>query len=186
MIALEVDEVGTEALPFDMGPAACRCGNPDFAAGCPECLYEHGEPEALAPFPRRLAFVVYAEPVAMPRPRVAVRGGKPHGYIPTHAAQAGWEIRQQATEALGDAEPFSGPVAVEVTVYIRQPASIPKRDRLTAMPTRRPDLDNYCKLALDGCSPLWVDDSQVVELVARKRYAVDSPPRWSITVEQLP
>ena len=177
MIAL--DEVGTEALPFDMGPAACGCGNPDFAAGCPECRYQHGEG-------RRLAFTVHAEPVAQGRPRVAIRSGKPHGYQPAKSARAAWEIRQAALAALGDAEPFSGPLAVEVTVYVRQPASVPKSRRLTAQPTRRPDLDNYVKLALDGCSPLWQDDAQVVEMVARKRYAVDSPPRWSITVEQLP
>ncbi len=166
------------AEPLDGVLRSCGCGRPDFDAGCPECLYQHGEG-------RRLAFTVYTEPVAMPRPRVAVRGGRPHGYVPTHAAQAGWEIRQAATSALGGAEPFSGPLAVTITVYVRQPKSIPKRDRLTAMPTRRPDLDNYCKLALDGCSPLWRDDSQVVRLVAMKTYAVGDAPRWQITVEAL-
>ena len=141
----------------------------------------------LLPVPRRVAFTVYCEPVAQGRPRVAVRGGKPHGYQPARSAQAAWEIRQSARAALGAQEPFSGPLSVTITVYIRQPASIPKRDRLTAQPTRRPDLDNYVKLALDGCSPLWQDDAQVVELVARKRYALDGGlPRWEIRVGALP
>jgi len=137
------------------------------------------------PLPRRLAFAVLAEPVAQGRPRVAVRGGRPHGYQPAKSAQAAWEIRQAAITALGDAEPFSGPLSVMVTAWVRQPQSIAKRDRLTAQPTRRPDLDNYCKLALDGCSPLWRDDAQVVELVARKRYALDGSPRWEIVAEAL-
>ncbi len=174
------------AEPLDGVLRSCGCGRPDFDAGCPECLYEHGEPEALAPFPRRLAFVVYAEPVAQGRPRVAVRGGKPHAYQPARSAQAGWEIRQAARAALGAQEPFSGPLAVTVTAWVRMPASVPKSRRLTAQPTRRPDLDNFVKLTLDGCSPLWVDDSQVVELSAAKRYALDGPPRWAITVEALP
>ena len=88
--------------------------------------------------------------------------------------------------ALGSAEPFAGPLAVIVTAYLRQPASIPKCRRAVALPVKRPDLDNYVKCLLDGCSPLWGDDSQVVDLVARKRYATDGPPRWVIQVEELP
>ncbi len=135
--------------------------------------------------PRRVSFEVIADPVAMPRPRVAVRGGKAHGYVPTHAAEAMWQIRQAAIAALGQAEPFTGPLAFTVVVFLRMPGSVPKRDRLTAMPTKRPDLDNYVKTALDGCSPLWGDDSQVVDLVARKRYALTGSPRWDIAVEEV-
>ena len=135
--------------------------------------------------PRRLSFEVTADPVAMPRPRVALRGGKAHGYVPTHAAEAMWQIRQAAIAALGQAEPFTGPLAVIVTAYLRQPASIPKRDKLTALPTRRPDCDNFAKTVLDGCSPLWRDDAQAVDLTIRKRYAVTGPPRWDIAVEEV-
>ena len=115
-----------------------------------------------SPTPLRLTFEVIADPVPMARPRVALRGGRPHGYVPTKTTRPCWEIRQAAIAALGDGEPFSCPVAVSVTAWVRMPASIPKRDRLTALPTRRPDADNFAKTALDGCSPLWADDSQVV------------------------
>ena len=87
--------------------------------------------------------------------------------------------------ALGSAEPFAGPLAVTVVVFLRMPGSVPKRDRLTAVPVKRPDLDNYLKTLLDGCSPLWRDDSQVVDLTARKRYALTGSPRWEIAVEAL-
>ena len=141
--------------------------------------------EAVMRRPHSLRFEVIADPVAMPRPRVAVPGGKAHAYVPTHAAEAMWQIRQAAIAALGDEQPFAGPLIVTVTAYLRQPASIPKRDRLTAMPIKRPDADNLGKTALDGCSPLWVDDAQVVDLAVRKRYAVTGSPRWEIEVEPL-
>ena len=132
-----------------------------------------------------LSFEVISEPVAMARPRVAVRGGRAHAYVPAKTAQAAWEIRQAAIAALGGGEPFAGPLAVEVTAYLRQPASVPKRDRLAALPVRRPDLDNLAKTALDGCSPLWVDDAQVVDLTVRKRYGVTGSPRWEIRLEEV-
>ncbi len=139
----------------------------------------------MLPIPRRVAFTVPAEPTPQARPRVAMRGGRPHAYQPTRSALAQWAIRQAAIAALGADEPLSGPVNLAVTAYLRQPSSIPKRDRLTALPTRRPDLDNFLKLALDGCSPLWADDSQVVTLQAAKRYAVTGSPRWEIVVEAV-
>ncbi|MGH7667435.1 MAG: RusA family crossover junction endodeoxyribonuclease [Candidatus Dormibacteria bacterium] len=133
---------------------------------------------------RSVAVVVPAAPVAMARPRVAVRGGHPHAYVPAKTQQAAWQIRQCAIAALGDQEPFSGPVRLTVTAHVPVPKSLPKRLRGIAQPTRRPDLDNYIKLLLDGCSPLWSDDSQVVDLRAVKAYAWDRQPQWSITVEE--
>jgi len=132
-----------------------------------------------------IRFEVIADPVAMPRPRVAVRGGKAHGYIPSHASEAMWQIRQQAIEALGDRPRFDGPVRLTVTAWVKMPAGIAKRDRATARPTRRPDLSNFVKLVEDGCDVLWLDDSQVVDLHASKRYAVTGSPRWEIEVEAL-
>ncbi|HUZ70388.1 MAG TPA: RusA family crossover junction endodeoxyribonuclease [Candidatus Saccharimonadales bacterium] len=136
--------------------------------------------------PRQWHFTIPDAPVAAARPRVAVRGGRPHGYMPARTAQAAWRIREHVTAALGASwAPLSGPLALAVVVYLPMPASIPKRERSTARPERRPDLDNYVKTAMDGLSPLWSDDAQVVELHAEKRYAVDSAPRWEIAVESL-
>ncbi len=81
--------------------------------------------------------------------------------------------------------PLEGPLRLTAIVYVRLPASVPKRARETARPTCRPDLDNYLKTVLDGASVLWRDDAQVVEILAAKRYAVDTPPRWELIVESL-
>lgn len=130
-----------------------------------------------------LTFTVQTVPVAMARPRVAVRGGKAHGYLPTKSAQATWEIRQAAIAALGASEPFNGPVALHVVAYVPVPKSLPKRLHGIARPTKRPDLDNLLKTCLDECSPLWGDDSQVVDLRGAKCYAWDRSPCWRIEVE---
>ena len=131
-----------------------------------------------------LQFAVLSDPVAMPRPRVVTHRGRAHGYIPTAAARACWEIRMAAAQALGDLPQFTGPVQVTIAVYLRQPGNIPKRDRVRARPTRRPDADNFAKTALDGLSVLWRDDAQVTDLIVRKYYAVDSAPMWEIRVEE--
>jgi Holliday junction resolvase RusA-like endonuclease len=123
--------------------------------------------------------------VAMPRPRVTVRGGKPHGYAPAHAAQAIREIRQTAIEELGDAEPFSGALSVEVMAYLRSTKLVPTRDRGIVLPIIRPDFDKFAKTVLDGCSSLWQGDAQVVEVVGHKACAWGGVPRWQSAVEAM-
>lgn len=135
--------------------------------------------------PRRFGFSVESAPVPMARPRVAVRGGKAHGYVPTATARATWEIRQAAIAALSAEPPFEGAVRLSVAAYVPVPKSLPKRALGKAQPTKRPDVDNFAKTALDGCSPLWGDDSQVVELTICKRYAWQGSPRWEIALEEI-
>jgi Holliday junction resolvase RusA-like endonuclease len=64
--------------------------------------------------------------------------------------------------------PLTGPLGVEITFTLRKPASAPKR-RVT-WPDRRPDLDKLLRSTFDGLDCIWGDDSQVVEVTARKVY----------------
>lgn len=142
-----------------------------------------------------VAFTVYQEPVAMGRPRVAVRGGHAHVYTPSKSRDAMAAIEVAAIAAMAKAEgqskgcskqPFSGPVAVAIWIYLRMPKSVPKKNWSTIRPTKRPDIDNYVKLAMDGMKLLWEDDSQVVLLRAEKHYAqAGTEPRWEINVRSL-
>lgn len=140
---------------------------------------------------RRLT--VFEVPVAKARPRVAVRNGKAHGYTPTKTQQAEWQIRQ-AWMAQHGAVPATGPVGLVVTAFLKMPSSMPKKRRLTAQPTPRPDIDNYIKTVLDALNGVaFLDDSQVVHLIAQKAYVRPSLllglpdeaalPRWEIAVE---
>jgi crossover junction endodeoxyribonuclease RusA len=64
--------------------------------------------------------------------------------------------------------PAIGPVVIEVTFTLRKPASAPKTR--TTWPQRKPDLDKLLRSTFDALSDagVWVDDSQVVEVTARK------------------
>lgn len=64
-----------------------------------------------------------------------------------------------------------GPVRVEVDFYLPRPKTVKLKDR--ALPIVPPDLDKLVRGLLDGIGQsevVWGDDSQVVELIARKHY----------------
>jgi Holliday junction resolvase RusA-like endonuclease len=129
-----------------------------------------------------IRLVVPFEPVAKGRPRFVKATGR--AYTPPKTAIGEWQIRQTWLLQELVPEPLQGPVRLTLVCYLTMPQSIPKRDRDTALPTKRPDLDQYIKTALDS---LWQhayhDDAQVVDVIAHKRYG--SPPRWEITLECL-
>lgn len=79
-----------------------------------------------------------------------------------------------------------GPVRVEVDFYLPRPASVSIKKR--AMPIVPPDLDKLTRGLLDGIGQsevIWGDDSQVVELDARKHYADDREPGASVAIYPL-
>jgi len=77
-------------------------------------------------------------------------------------------------------DPMAGPVTVDVTFYLKRPDGHMGTGRnagtvkasAPAFPVVRPDVDKLIRGLLDALTGLaWGDDSQVVEIVARKRYA---------------
>jgi Holliday junction resolvase RusA-like endonuclease len=67
---------------------------------------------------------------------------------------------------------FTDAVDVSVVFYLPRPKSVSEKKR--PYPTVPPDLDKLCRGLLDGIGQsevIWGDDSQVVRLVAEKRYA---------------
>ena len=55
---------------------------------------------------------------------------------------------------------------------------LPRPKKSGEFPTRRPDVDNFAKAVLDAMNDglAWDDDSQVITLIAHKRYADDDDP----------
>ena len=97
-------------------------------------------------------------------------------------------------EALPDTHsPILGPVRVEIDLFVTRPPSIKRSKR--EFPIVPPDIDKICRGILDGLNQgpdgkanngrLWGDDSQVVELVARKFYADDRAPGADIRIFPL-
>lgn len=85
-------------------------------------------------------------------------------------------------------EPLSGPVRVWVDSFLPIPKSWSKTKTEAAAlgevrPTSRPDLDNLVKLVVDAMTRAgyWRDDSQIVEMGARKFYS--HKPRTTARVE---
>jgi Holliday junction resolvase RusA-like endonuclease len=62
-----------------------------------------------------------------------------------------------------------------------------KKQRAAALgeltPISKPDLDNVVKAIKDGCNKVaWKDDSQVIDLVAKKRYGM---PRVEVAIRRI-
>lgn len=132
-----------------------------------------------------IRLVVPFEPVAKGRPRFVKATG--HAYTPPKTAIGEWQIRQTFLDQLVTPDPLSGPLRLTLTAYVTMPQSMPKRDRGVARPTKRPDLDQYIKTALDALNQqAYFDDSQVVEIVAAKCYCSNgTAPHWDICIDEV-
>jgi crossover junction endodeoxyribonuclease RusA len=77
---------------------------------------------------------------------------------------------------------FDGPVQVDITFWLPRPATV-KRE----LPTVPPDIDKLCRSTLDGLvqGGALKDDSLVVILRAKKRYADGRPIGADILVKPL-
>lgn len=105
---------------------------------------------------------------------------------PARAAHAAW---RKAVAAAAGAElarrrglaPFDDACVVHVTFLLARPKSIPKKRRY---PHTNPDLDKLQRALLDGLvdGGLLVNDSRVVDINAKKRYAVDEPAGAVVTI----
>lgn len=81
------------------------------------------------------------------------------------------------------AEPLDAPCRLRLTFRLPRPVSVKRQ-----WPSMRPDIDKLVRAVCDSLTKtLYVDDSRVVELVARKVYCSPEQPTpgVSITLERL-
>lgn len=133
-------------------------------------------------------FTVPGEPVPKGRARAFVRAGKIGHYTPPTTVAYEKLVRLCAMQAMQGRPPITGPVSLTVAAYFSIPNSWSLKKQREAQNgiihhTKRPDLDNSIKIvdALNGI--VWVDDCQVIQLQASKRYARD--PLVLVTVESM-
>jgi Holliday junction resolvase RusA-like endonuclease len=101
-----------------------------------------------------------------------------HGtiYTPEKTVNAEAWVKTCAYEQVGQPM-LKTALSVCVHINVEVPKSWPQKKRDAALdgtirPTGRPDLDNCIKLLMDALNMLvWLDDAQVVRLVASKSYA---------------
>ena len=103
-------------------------------------------------------------PVAASRPRVSKHGA--------YFAGPYKNLRREAAEivdnVLGEWEPLSGPLTVDLELFIGRP-------KTTKLDAPKADIDNFVKAIFDVMNGrLWEDDSQVIKLYATKQWAEDA------------
>lgn len=120
------------------------------------------------------------EPVAYGRTRIAkTKSGDIRPITPAKTRHAMNNLKLFMASA--DPILFEGAVSVELEFQFARPKSVSEKKR--PFPSVKPDIDNICKSVFDaGSGILWLDDSQIVRLVATKTYG-DRP--WvALRVEQ--
>ena len=130
-----------------------------------------------------LFFRVDAVPVAQPRQRqrVVTVGGRAMAmnYTPTKDKVNVYKAALQAAacgamKASGRVLKIDRPLRVDLCFMLPRPKKLltPKLANKLIPYSRKPDIDNFIKSTLDALNGIvWVDDSQVVGIGARKWYA---------------
>lgn len=134
-------------------------------------------------------FTVPGEPVAKGRARAFIRNGRVGHHTPEKTARYENLVMLAGQQAMQGREPSDQAVRLYVKAYLGIAQSWSKRRREAALsgaerPTKRPDIDNIVKAIKDGLNGVaWMDDSQVVRLVAEKHWS--DTPRVEIFVGEV-
>ncbi|MEW4368602.1 RusA family crossover junction endodeoxyribonuclease [Paenibacillus kandeliae] len=135
-----------------------------------------------------IQFTVLGEPVAQGRPRASTVSGHIRMYDPAKSSDYKDYVRLAAS-AHAPKILLEGPLSMMLTVYRSTPKSFSNKKTAAAeagqiKPTTKPDVDNYLKGVKDALKGvIWKDDSQVVEVFARKRYS--TRPRIEVKIQTL-
>jgi len=125
-------------------------------------------------------FIIDGIPVAKGRPRFANVKGYARIYTPIETKNAEGMIEWLASTAMrsnGNQMLLIEPLTVFIEFRMPIPKSFSKAKILSCLcgetvPTFRPDADNLAKTVLDAMNKtVYRDDSQIVDLIVRKRYA---------------
>jgi Holliday junction resolvase RusA-like endonuclease len=147
-----------------------------------------------------ICITIAGNPIAAPRPRVRSMQMKdassPTGfrsfsgaYNPAFYKQYRDIGKLLVMQAATSRCPLTGPVRVNVEIYVPIPTSMSAKKQRFAeskdlRPITRPDVDNYLKTALDLLTGIILrDDSLVVDSRIQKYYSYR--PRMEIEVEEM-
>lgn len=120
----------------------------------------------------QISIMVKGNPVAQPRPRATIRGGKIRVYNKSTSNE--WKGSVMAAFKDYINLNIDAPVNIEIMYYMKRPKSmLRKKDIFDIIPhIKKPDLDNLNKAVLDALTSarVWVDDSRVFNISASKFY----------------
>lgn len=136
-----------------------------------------------------ISFVVPGDPQGKGRPRAARTRKGLRMYTPKRTEAYEDLVALLGKQAMAGHQPLEGPQEVELGIAVRIPASWPKKRKASALaglelPAKTPDIDNIIKAICDGLNGVaWIDDAQVVDVIARKRYG--EQPGVTVTIRGL-
>lgn len=132
-------------------------------------------------------FEIEGKPVGKGRPRFRRMGNFVQTYTPSNTAEYEKLVRLRFQNVGGQIT--DKPVRVAVVAFFAPPKSVRKKHRQEMLanlilPTKKPDCDNIAKIVLDALNQIaYKDDSQVVELSVKKKYA--SEAKVSVHIEEI-
>lgn len=137
-----------------------------------------------------IQFDVPGIPQGKGRPRAGkTKDGRVQIYTPGKTVMYESTVALFASQAMAGRPLLKGPLRAVFYANMPIPASFSKRKREAAVaqliyPQSKPDWDNVAKTCCDAMNGVvFVDDSQIVEGIVRKRYSVN--PSVSVMVEQI-
>lgn len=132
------------------------------------------------------------EPRGKGRPRAFVMRGRAIMHTDSKTKKYEELIRGAARNAMKGRPPIEGPVDLAVEAHFSIPPSWPKYRKQAALDgsklhTSAPDTDNIVKAALDALNKIvWIDDSQVVRIIASKHYGTTPGLMIAVNAYKLP
>ena len=123
-------------------------------------------------------FEIEGKPVGKGRPRFKRMGNFVQTYTPEKTADYEKLVRLNFQNAGGVIT--EKPVRVEIVAFFAPPKTTRKKDKIEMLanrilPMKKPDVDNIAKIVLDALNQIaYKDDSQVIELIVKKKYAAEA------------
>lgn len=134
-----------------------------------------------------MKFIIPGEPQGKARARtVKTKKGKTVSFTPEKTELYENLIKQIAMQSKIY---FEGPVKMNIIAFYGVPASDSKKKRIEKLaniirPTKKPDLDNVCKVICDALNGVvYKDDTQVVSITIGKYYS--EKPCVEVSVEEV-
>lgn len=145
----------------------------------------------LQEYDRTVSFTIPGDPVAWMTPRIVRNKGHKgaRAIMPDKMREYQQKVQLAAIDVMGERPPMTGPVKLELSYWFTMPKSMQRKRKPTpAQPKMtKPDLDNLVKCIGDALSSVvYVDDNQVVSLVASKWFCCQGEPgRLVVHVEEV-
>jgi Holliday junction resolvase RusA-like endonuclease len=121
-----------------------------------------------------IEIVVAGEPVGKGRPRFSRKSGT--AFTPSKTIHYEERVALAAQAVMNGRPLMTGPIELQVGIYLSIPASKSRKWKADALaglifPTKKPDWDNVSKMTDALNCVVFVDDSQIVDAIVKKRYS---------------